>query len=203
MEVGDTGRFYSGLKELGVTLDEAASGRQVVHTPSDLREHFRKIGDAESVVALEVFSRLSPDRACAEYVADLPSDDEIRRVWKKMRESAEGPDEVTINMLRYSGQTLQERVFDLVRRLWQSPASLELSVHAAEVLAKNKKVDRSKLDNYRGICLLSVASRVVGTCYLSLVVFGIIQRQWVLFGAINGVFDLAVPQGMLFSLFGF
>ena len=175
----------------------------MVHTPSELREHFRKIGDAESVVALEVLSRLSPDRACAEYVADLPSDDEIRRVWKKMRESAEGPDEVTINMLRYSGQTLQERVFDLVRRLWQSPGSLELPVHGAEVLAVFKKGDRSKLDNYRGICLLSVASRVVGTCYLSLVVFGIMQRQWVLFGAINGVFDLAVPQGMLFSLFGF
>ena len=60
MEVGDMGRFYSGLKELGVTLDEAASGRQVVHTPSELREHFRKIGDAESVVAPDVLSRL-PD----------------------------------------------------------------------------------------------------------------------------------------------
>ena len=161
MEVGDMGRFYSGLKELGVTLDEAASGRQVVHTPSELREHFRRIGDAESVVVPEVLSRLPPDRACADYLADLPSDEEIRRVWKKMRESAGGPDEVTINMLRYSGQTLQERFFDLVRRLWQSLGSWEPSVHAAEVLALFKKGDRAKLDNYRCICLLSVASRVV------------------------------------------
>ena len=80
MEVGDMGRFYSGLKELGVTLDEAVSGRQVVHTPSELREHFRKIGDAESVVAPEVLSRLPPDRTCADYLADPPSDEEIRRV---------------------------------------------------------------------------------------------------------------------------
>ena len=78
-----------------------------------------------------------------------------------MRESAGGPDEVTINMLRYSGQTLQDRFFDLVRRLWKSPGSWEPSVHAAEVLALFKKGDRAKLDNYRGICLLSVASRVV------------------------------------------
>ena len=155
MEVGDMGRFYSGLKELGVTLDEAAWGRQVVHTPSELREHFRKIGDAESVVAPDVLSRL-PD-----YLANMPSDEEIRRVWKKMRESAGGPDEVTINMLRYSGPTLQQRFFDLVRRLWQSPGSWEPSVHAAVVLALFKKGDRAKLDNYRGICLLSVASRVV------------------------------------------
>ena len=90
MEVGDMGRFYSGLKELGVTLDEAASGRQVMHTPSELREHFRKIGDAESVVAPEVLSRLPPDRTGANYLADLLSDEEIRRVWKKMRESAGG-----------------------------------------------------------------------------------------------------------------
>ena len=161
MEVGDMGRFCSGLKELGVTLDEAASGRQVAHTPSELREHFRKIGDAESVVAPEVLSRLPPDRTCADYLADPPSDEEIRRVWKKMRESAGGPDEVTINMLPYSGQTLQDRFFDLVRRLWKSPGSWEPSVHEAEVPALFKKGDRAKLDNYRGICLLSVASRVV------------------------------------------
>ena len=161
MEVGDMVRFYSGLKELGVPLDEAASGRQVVHAPSEFREHFRKIGDAESVVAPAVLSRLPPDRACADYLADPPSDGDIRWVWKKMRESARGPDEVTINMLRYSGPTLQERFFHLVRRLWQSLGNWKPSVHAAEVLALFKKGHRSKLDNYRGICLLSVASRVV------------------------------------------
>ena len=91
MEVGDMERFYSGLKELGVTLDEAASGRQVAHTPSELREHFWKIGDAESVVTSAVLSRLLPDRTCADYLADPPNDSEIQRVWQKMRESAGGP----------------------------------------------------------------------------------------------------------------
>ena len=67
MEVGDMERFYSGLNELRVTLDEAVSGRQVAHTPSELREHFRKIGDVESVVAPEVLSRLPPDRTCPDY----------------------------------------------------------------------------------------------------------------------------------------
>ena len=43
----------------------------------------------------------------------------------------------------------------------RSPGSWEPSVHAAVVLALFKKGDRAKLDNYRGICLLSVASRVV------------------------------------------
>ena len=132
-----------------MTLDEAVSGRQVVHTPSELREHFRKIGDAESVVAPEVLSRLPPDRTCADYLAVPPSDEEIRRVWRKMRDSAGGPDEVTINMLRYSGQTLQDRFFDLVRRLWKSPGSWEPSVHAAEVLALFKKKDRAKVGTSR------------------------------------------------------
>ena len=38
---------------------------------------------------------------------------------------------------------------------------------------------------------------------LFLVVFGITRSQWVLFGAINGVFDLAGPQEMLFFLLVF
>ena len=170
----------------------------VVHTPSELREHFRKIGDAESVVAPEVLSRLPPDRACADYLADPSSDEEIRRVWRKMRESAGGPDEVTINMLRYSGQTLQDRFFDLVRRLWKSPGSWEPSVHEAEVLALFKTGDRAKLDNYRAFVFCQLRREWWQVLFLA--VFGITQSQWVLSGAINGVFDLAGPQEMLFFL---
>ena len=46
--------------------------------------------------------------------------------------------------------------------MWESPPeSWETEVHEAEVLSLHKKGDRTKLDNYRGICLLQIISRLI------------------------------------------
>ncbi|CAK0849734.1 unnamed protein product, partial [Prorocentrum cordatum] len=78
-----------------------------------------------------------------------------------MRESAAGEDGVTINMLRLSSPEFQQALFALVRRAWRQPEAWEPEAHRAIVLALFEKGDRARLDNYRGICLLSIISRVV------------------------------------------
>ena len=42
-----------------------------------------------------------------------------------------------------------------------SPEDWESMIHEAEVIALFKKGDRNLLDNYRGICLLQVISRLI------------------------------------------
>ncbi|CAK0895742.1 unnamed protein product [Prorocentrum cordatum] len=121
MAVGDLHRFYQGLRELGVTMDSVSHAGKTLHTPEELRTHFMKIGEAESVVSEAVLARLPPDYPTRHSLADQPSKQKIRRVWAKMRESAAGPDEVTINMLRKSGPHLQTLLFNEVQLMWGNP----------------------------------------------------------------------------------
>eukprot|EP00969_Alexandrium_andersonii_P150593 6659053-Alexandrium_andersonii.AAC.1 len=80
-----------------------------------------------------------------------------------MRVSAPGDDEITIDMIRTAPETVRRRVHKLLVDMWReagepgaqphwSPAS-----HRAVVLMLYKrKGDIRSLDNYRGICLLSM-----------------------------------------------
>ena len=161
MAIGDLGKFYMGLRELGVSIEEFSQRGRVEHTPEQLKQHFEAIGKEQIVVTAEVLSRLPRARPTRDSLGEAPGDAEILVVWKKMRESAAGPDEVTINMLRYAGDKLQAKFFDLVRKYWENPSDWEMTAHAAKVIALFKKGDRHRLDNYRGISLLSIISRVV------------------------------------------
>ena len=80
MGCGDLGRFYKGLRELGLKLQENSTRAMEMHTPAQLKDHFMKIGDAESVVADSVLERLPPDREVDEDMAREPNDEEIHEV---------------------------------------------------------------------------------------------------------------------------
>ena len=86
----------------------------------------------------------------------------------------------------------------MVRVLWVTDAATwEEVVHEADVIALFKKGDRSSLDNYRGICLLQVVSRLIARVAARrlsahLEAHGVIAtEQWVV-GRI-------VPRYMLYS----
>ena len=83
------------------------------------------------------------------------------RKWKKMKESAAGDDEVTINMLRCAGAEAQKLVVSMVQRYWLDPEGWDEEAHLAVVIPLFKQADRSQLKNYRGICLLTIISRLV------------------------------------------
>ena len=77
-----------------------------------------------------------------------------------MKESAPGPDEVTAKMLAKGGKKLREKVVTTIQSMWNTdPKDWEQTIHEAEVIALPKKGDLTKLDNYRGICLLQIISR--------------------------------------------
>jgi hypothetical protein len=162
MGCGDLGRFYKGLRELGLHLQENSARAIEMHTPAQLKDHFMKIGDAESIVSDAVLERLPPDREVDEDMAREPNDEEIHEVMAKMKESSAGPDEVTINMLRLTGPEFRRKLGQLIRRMWAEPEGWETLAHSGEVIAlfKNKGT-RESLDNYRGISLLSIISRVM------------------------------------------
>lgn len=175
----DLGAFYRGLRELGIWLSEqTAEGKQQRFTPEEGAAHFHSIGATPNdpdLAALGAADEYFAELAAADKGGDLrtrlgdpPSDAEIESQMGQMRVSAGGADEVDINMLRSLGPKMTQEVRALVRRMWRTPASewqrlvgAEVVMGIVVVLYKNKG-SRDSLDNYRGICLLSILSRVVG-----------------------------------------
>ena len=110
----------------------------------------------------------------------------------EMKVSAPGDDEITVDMIETAPIPIQECILLLLVKMWQeadnegeqehwSPA-----VHKAVVLMLyTRKGDFRSLDKYRGICLLSMMSRVlarlaVSRCSKHFGNLGImVNEQWV------------------------
>jgi hypothetical protein len=99
-----------------------------------------------------------------EWMDDLPTVEEINDTIAALRESAGGEDEVTILMIREAGEAAKEQFRRPVRQLWMTePEGWETAVkRRVEVMLYKGEGDQTNLDNYRGIMLLSIISRVLG-----------------------------------------
>ena len=81
-----------------------------------------------------------------------------------MKERAAGLDEVSIGMLTSGGANTMRKVCAIVKKLWVQAGAGERwedQTHEAIVMMLYKgKGDRADPDKYRGICLLTIISRI-------------------------------------------
>ena len=101
-------------------------------------------------------------REVREDLGKVPDDTEILEAMKQ--ESAAGLDEVSIGMLTSGGANTTRKVCAIVKKLWVQAGAGEMweeQTHAAIVMMPHKgKGDRADPDKYRGICLLTIISRI-------------------------------------------
>lgn len=159
----DMRRFYKSIRELGIWLSDDTLRTVSTVTARDGREHFLCIGG--SAVEIPHVSYLDPP-VVYEYLGDVPGDEEVLHALKTMRESAAGADEVSVAMIRLSGPRFRKRFCELLQTMWRHPEEGsdhrdEASVRALVVLLWKGKGSRTDLDKHRGICLLSIVSRVI------------------------------------------
>jgi hypothetical protein len=152
--------FYREMRNL--KLHGAPPMQRIRFSQEELRSHFARIGSLVNEVDAAAWEHTSPVVEVAHDLDRCPEKEEILSNLDGMRESSPGPDGVTVLMLRHAGPAVQRKLVELIQRMWNaSPEEWEPMIHEAEVVALFKKGDRNKLDNYRGICLLQVVSRLV------------------------------------------
>jgi hypothetical protein len=117
----------------------------------------------------EVLNRLPPPRPVAHELSQVPTDEEITKQLKKMRDSAGGGDEVRLCMIMGAGPVMHERLCTLIKRLWSMPLEAweDATKEGVVLLLFKNKGSRGDLDNYRGICLLSLISRIIARIFAS------------------------------------
>ena len=94
-------------------------------------------------------------------LADPPSIDETRKAFSKLKNrKAAGLDKVHSEMLKYGGDEVLSKVHELLVAMWADGA-VPQSFKDPEIINVQKKGDLSICDNWRGISLLSVCSKVL------------------------------------------
>ena len=94
----------------------------------------------------------------------VPESEEIREAMKETRESAPGLDGVTrIGYIRKACEGIQGRVIEIVQRMFEVRANeWDELVKVGAMVPLHKNGDRDQVNNFRGVCLLSMCSRVLG-----------------------------------------
>ena len=100
--------------------------------------------------------------AC-ERLREVPQRPEILEQMGKMRDGAPGEDGVRISYILKGGHRVQERVVEVVKFMFLNDAELwEDTLKSGMVVPLYKlKGDHNDPNNYRGVCLLSMGSRIL------------------------------------------
>ena len=98
----------------------------------------------------------------AEVLGREVSEAEVRVEWGKIRDGAPGEDGVRVSFVRHADLHTQQLVATLVAKLARTePDSWDPCIKTGLVVPLFKKGDRAVPSNYRGVCLLSLATRLL------------------------------------------
>jgi hypothetical protein len=168
---GDSGKMYQVLKDLGKREWKGQTDSTTL-TKEDFREHFKKVSEQRfentpeeierAVDKVTDISGTDKAREWSEMLESTPEREEILTEMRKMRDSAPGEDGVRLIMLLKGGEEVTERIIKLVQFMFNNDADKwEEELKVGIVVPLHKKGDRNLRDNYRGVVLLAMGSRIL------------------------------------------
>ena len=90
----------------------------------------------------------------------VPTSEEIM---KEMEDSAPGEDGIRLGFIKKASKELQQAVVLKIKAMWNTSATVwEEPLKVGVTIPLFKKGDKNYPNNYRGICLLPILSRVLG-----------------------------------------
>ena len=168
---GDIGEMYSALKSLGDRNKKAAEGHNI--TTADFKEHFQQVSQDryergaeeidEAVGAVRDLRGTEEARDAEALLNETPQEEEIERAVKRMKESAPGKDGVRLCYIKEAPPEVKAELVRMVKFMFENRAhKWEDELKTGQMVPLFKKGDRNDKNNYRGICLLAMGSRVLG-----------------------------------------
>lgn len=168
---GNIGNMYKTLRKIGTKGMKNAPTSTTI-TTDDFKEHFGKVSEkryevepevmAEVVSRVEDLNHLEKAVQANELLNETPEDEEIKSEMKKMRDSAPGEDGVRLNYILKATEEVKDRVIKMVQYMFNHRANKwEESLKVGQMIPLFKKGDRNDSNNYRGVCLLAMGSRIL------------------------------------------
>ena len=86
----------------------------------------------------------------------------ILEEWDKVKEKAPGDDEIRMIYLKAARQMFQLMVIQVIQTMWETPVECwDDIVKVGVIIPLRKKGAKDNLDNFRGVCLLPIISRIL------------------------------------------
>ena len=172
-QTGNIRKLYQTLRRIGVK--DASSIEDEFFSPEEFKEHFSKVSEDrferpvnEILNTAEKTSLRDDARAkeAAKVLAREISRKEFDEELAKMRDGAPGIENVKVSAIKNASNEVKERVYRCVLQLLDTPAN-EWPRETKErwVIPHHKKGAKNDLNNYRGVCLLPLASRLIARIF--------------------------------------
>ena len=169
-EEGRVGDMYKLLRKIGSRGRRTFVGSRV--TTNEFRGHFEGVSkdryEVDPVVIERAIERAEDMRGneevmeLSEMLNETPEIDEIMNAMNEMKESAPGEDGVRMCYLRKACPEVLDGFVRMVRKMFDERADKWDSLLRVGVMVPLfKKGNRDVANNYRGICLLAMGSRVL------------------------------------------
>ena len=167
----DQGTMYKQLKKIGMKEKKKEPETSKL-TKEDFRGQFKSVSEDRFETKVEdIFAavdRAVDLRGCGEHdlwqetMDETPGYAEIMEQMKKMKDSAPGADGVRLRYILGGGDLVKGEVVRMVQFMFENEADCwEQSLKKGQVIPLYKKGNRNDPGNYRGICLLSMGSRIL------------------------------------------
>ena len=168
---GRVGDMYKCLRKIGMRGRPAAKGTTV--NANEFKEHFERVSkdryEEEPSMIVETVNRAKDLRMdvraqeANEFMNEVPEREEIEEAMKEMKESAPGEEGVRIGYIRFACEEMKARIIRIVQEMFEHDAGRwDDSLKVGIMIPLFKKGDRNDKNNYRGVCLLSMGSRILG-----------------------------------------
>ena len=97
-----------------------------------------------------------------ELIVQIPSFEEIKNEIAKMKDAAQGEDEIRLRYIRETGDEIRKSVYRQIQWLWENPAHRwDEEQKVGIIIPLHKKGDKKDMNDFRGICLLPIMSRIL------------------------------------------
>jgi len=167
----EVGRMYKLLRELGLRGSKI-NREQAPFTAEEFKAQFSSISNqryentneeiANAIDAIEVNATADTRHTANEKLDANITREEIQKALTGVQEKAPGSDNVRKIMITAAGAEMQGKIFDIVQNMFQTPAAQWSDIaKKGQVIPLFKKGDRANVNNYRGVCLLSMISRIL------------------------------------------
>ena len=166
----EKGDMYKTLRELGTRSQKHQTGPTI--STDEFKAHFSNVSkdgyENDSGTLMNTVKQM-PDKSkdvkfitANQKLNTLPSEKEIMEALDEVRESAPGKDGVRMVYIRNAYWKWRDKVIHLVMRMFTTRADLgEESLKKGQIVPLHKKGNINDANNFRGVCLLSMASRIL------------------------------------------
>ncbi|XP_076066157.1 uncharacterized protein LOC143039796 [Oratosquilla oratoria] len=165
----DLRSFYAATKEIfGPTRSSVGGLKDVdeatIITDSEgillrCRTHFENLLNDQANTPSDLL-RITPQDPVHHWMSLLDSIQDFNRALKRMKPNkAPGPDNIPLELLTHGGPELKNRLMLLILKIWEmTPPPSDF--RDANIITIFRKGDRENCNNYHGILLLSITSKI-------------------------------------------